>query len=40
MLFPQENGLIQDCNGMIIAEKYDYCIEYDGGYFSAVEKDE
>jgi len=35
--FPQEDGSIKDCDGHVIANPDDDCIEYDGGYFSAEE---
>ncbi len=38
--FPQEDGSIQDCDGNTIAEATDSTIEYDGGCFSAEEKEE
>jgi hypothetical protein len=28
-------GLVYDCYGNVIADAYDECIEYDGGYFYA-----
>ena len=38
--FPQDDGSIKDCDGNTIAEATDSTIEYDGGCFSAEEKEE
>ena len=35
--FPQDNGMIEDCDGNMIADTDDECIEFDGGVFYAEE---
>jgi hypothetical protein len=35
--FPQDDGSIKDCDGWVCAEADSDIIEYDGGYFEAVE---
>lgn len=35
--FPQDDGSIKDCDGVVIANPSDETIEYDGGFFYAIE---